>query len=368
MQNIRRYLLGLLCIILAVNNSGAQAPATIKIDSVPNLKKFRFLGFPVISYSPETRIGYGAAGIAIFRLGKDVMYTSPSQVSIGIGFTQNKQQLYYAPFQLYTNRNKYNIYGEIGYYNYTYYYYGIGEHQIPRELYAASYPRIRLSVLRKWTPSYYAGLRYNYENYVMKETAAGGELAKGTIPGSRGSASSGLGIVQILEKRDTILYPTKGYWMELALLFNATRLGSSNSYQVYSYDVTTYKRIYKNVIWANELYTKYINGAAPFEQYAFLGGNKKLRGFYEGKYRDKHTLILQTEFRSMLYKNFGAAVFGGAGFLGGDNEYVRFSQPKWSYGLGLRYRANKNDKLNLRLDYAWGNGKGNFYATFGEAF
>lgn len=366
MQNIRHYLLGLLCIILA-NSSKAQT-ATIKIDSVPNLKKFRFLGFPVVSYSPETRIGYGAAGIAIFRLGKEVMHTSPSQVSIGIGLTQNKQQLYYSNFQLYTNRNLYNIYGEAGYYKYTYYYYGIGEHQLPRELYGADYPRIRVSVLRKWTPHYFAGLRYNYENYVMTDTVAGGELAKGKVPGSRGSASSGVGIVQILDKRDTVLYPTKGYWMELALLFNATRLGSSHSYQVYSYDAAVYKRIYKNVIWANEFYTKYIRGAAPFDQYAFLGGNKKLRGFYEGKYRDKHTLIFQTELRSILYKNFGGAVFGGAGFLGGDNEYVRFNFPKWSYGLGLRYRVNKNDKLNLRLDYAWGNGKGNFYATFGEAF
>ena len=217
MQNIRNCLLSSLCTILAVSGTIAQSPPVVKIDSVRNLKKFRFLGFPVVSYSPETRIGYGAAGIAVFRLGNDVMHTSPSQVCVGIGLTQNKQQLYYANFQLYTNKNLYNIYGEAGYYKYTYYYYGIGEHQIPRELYAADYPRVRVSVLRKWAPHYYAGLRYNYENFVMKDTAAGGELAMGKVPGSRGSASSGVGIVQILDKRDTVLYPTKGYWMELAL-------------------------------------------------------------------------------------------------------------------------------------------------------
>ncbi len=359
--------MGLLCIIFAANTGNAQT-TIIKPDSVHSLKKFRFLAFPAISYSPETRIAYGFAAISLFRLGSDVMHTSPSQVSMGFGYTQNKQQLYYIPFQLYSNKNLFNIYGEAGYYKYTYYYYGMGEHQVPRELYGADYPRIKLSVLYKWAPHYYAGLRYQYEHYDITQTAAGGELAQGKIPGSKGSVTSGGGIVQIFDKRDTVLYPTKGYWMELAVLTNPTALGSSHNYQQYSYDVTWYKRVYKNVIWANELYTKYTNGNVPFEQYAFLGGNKKLRGFYEGRLRDKHSLIVQTEFRSHLYKRFGAAVFGGTGFLGGDGQYVRFNLPKWAYGAGLRYMVTKNDHLNLRLDYAIGGGQGNFYATFGEAF
>lgn len=370
MQNIQRLLFISLCLFAAACCGYAQSnPQTIKVDTVRNLRKVRILGFPVVSYTPETRVGYGAAGIAIFRLGNDPLHTSPSQVSIGLGYTQNKQQLYYVPFQLYTNRNKFNIYGEAGYYKYPYYYYGIGRHTIPKELYSADYPRLRVSVLYKWAPHYYAGLRYNYENYRMDSVLPGGELAKGTIPGSMGSVSSGFGIVQILDKRDSTLYPTKGYWMELALLFNTTAMGSTDSYQQYSYDVTYYKRVYKNVIWASELFTKYMHGTVPFDQLAFLGGNRKLRGFYEGKYRDKHSLIIQTEFRSELYKGFGAAVFGGVGFLGSDNnKYVRFNLPFWAYGAGLRYKVNKNDHLNLRLDYALANGKGNFYATFGEAF
>jgi hypothetical protein len=206
----------------------------------------------------------------------------------------------------------------------------------------------------------------------MAGTTPGGLLAKGTIPGSNGSVSSGAGIVQILDRRDTLLYPTKGYWMELVALFNSTQLGSTQNYQQYSYDVTYYIRVYKNVVWANELYTKYLNGAAPFDQYALLGGNKKLRGFYEGRYRDKHSLIVQTEFRSQIYKRLGAVVFGGVGFIGGDSEYVRFNLPKFAYGGGLRYVINKKDHLNLRLDYALSSGapltKGYFYATFGEAF
>ncbi len=350
--------------LLSVFYTGAQS----ENDTLRNLEKIHVLGFPVISYSPETRTGYGVAGVATFRFGNDPLHTKPSQMSLGIGYTQNHQQLYYLPFQLYTNRNRYNIYGEAGYYKYNYVYFGIGTNEVPKETYDAEYPRIKLSVLHKWAPDYYAGLRYQYENYRITQTAPGGELSQGIVPGSKGSVSTGLGIAQVLDKRDSALYPTKGYWMELALLFNTTSLGSTNNFQQYSYDVSIYKSFAKKYVWANELYTKIVSGNAPFNQYAIIGGNKKMRGFYEGRYRDKHSLILQTEVRGDLYKRFGASAFCSVGFLGGDNEYVRFNDSKWAYGVGFRYIVTRADHLNLRIDYAIANGKGSFYATFGEAF
>ncbi len=124
--------------------------AQTEADTIHALKKIKALGFPVISYTPETRTGYGIAGVATFRLGENPTATKPSQVSLGLGYTQNKQQLYYIPFTLYTNRNQYYIYGEAGYYKYNYYFYGIGAQEVPRELYSVDYPRMRLTVLRQW--------------------------------------------------------------------------------------------------------------------------------------------------------------------------------------------------------------------------
>ncbi len=358
-------------VLCLLNNSFAQT-IPLTADTTRALKKLHIFALPAVSYSPETRFVFGVGGFAVFRLGKDVKYTSPSQITAAAAYTQNKQQIYTSTFQLYTNKNIYNIYGEAGYYKYNYDYYGIGTQQVPKEQYSADYPRIKVTLLRKWAANYYAGVRYQYENYEIVGTQPGGQLAQGIIPGSKGSITSGAGIVQIFDKRDTVLYPTKGFWMELALIYNTTWLGSTHFYGQYSYDVTYYKKVYKNVVWASELYTKYVDGNAPFEQYALLGGNKKLRGYYEGRYRDKHLLLLQTEFRSQVYKGLGLAVFGGTGFLGGDGQYVRFNLPKVAYGGGLRYILTKNDHLNLRLDYALSSGTsltgGYVYATFGEAF
>lgn len=361
------YLLLSLGIVFFCFNS-LEAQNNYDSTFIKKQKAIHFLGFPVLSYTPETRTGYGVAGTATFRFGKNVLNTKPSQASIGIGYTQNHQQLYYLPFQVFTNKNLYNIYGEIGYYKYNYIYFGVGQNEVPKETYDAEYPRIKLSVLRSVTKNYYAGLRYQYENYRITQTAAGGELSEGIIPGSKGSVSTGLGVVQILDKRDSVLYPRNGYWIEFAAMFNGTAFGSSANFQQYSFDVTAYKNFAKKFVWANELYTKILSGNAPFNQYALIGGNKKMRGFYEGRYRDKHSLILQTELRGDLYKRFGAAVFCSAGFLGSNNQYVRFNDAKFAYGLGFRCNVSRADHLNLRIDYAIANGKGSFYATFGEAF
>ncbi|MBP6794199.1 MAG: hypothetical protein KA143_04050, partial [Saprospiraceae bacterium] len=84
-------------------------------------------------------------------------------------------------------------------------------------------------------------------------------------------------------------------------------------------------------------------------------------------YRDKNLLMLQSEWRQMVWKRLGIVFFGSVATLGNEHDFLRFSKPKWSYGTGLRI-ATKNH-LNIRIDYAYSKyNKGNFYATVGEAF
>ena len=92
-----------------------------------------------------------------------------------------------------------------------------------------------------------------------------------------------------------------------------------------------------------------------------------MRGVFEGYFRDKNALLLQTEVRQEIWKRLGAVAFGSLGFLGNESDILRFNKPKYTYGAGLRI-ATKNH-LNLRLDYALSPySSGNFYATIGEAF
>jgi len=99
----------------------------------------------------------------------------------------------------------------------------------------------------------------------------------------------------------------------------------------------------------------------------FWGGDKFVRGYNYGRYRDKNLSSIQTEFRLPLVWKFGIATFGGISNLFANN--FKINDSKYNCGLGLRFLVDKHDKTNLRLDYAVGNdGNSGFYISFGESF
>jgi hypothetical protein len=82
-------------------------------------------------------------------------------------------------------------------------------------------------------------------------------------------------------------------------------------------------------------------GDVPFNQLAYLGGQTKMRGVFEGYFRDKNLVLLQTEIRQEVWKVFGLVAFSSLGFLGNQSDLIRFNKPKYTYGGGLRI-ATKN--------------------------
>ncbi len=87
------------------------------------VKRFYAFPFPVIYYAPETRFVFGVAGSATFRFPKDSLNTKPSNVFVGAAYTQNKQVLLYTQFQTFYDNNNYYVYGEAGYYVYSYFFF-----------------------------------------------------------------------------------------------------------------------------------------------------------------------------------------------------------------------------------------------------
>ena len=62
-------------------------------------------------------------------------------------------------------------------------------------------------------------------------------------------------------------------------------------------------------------------------------------------------------------------VFGGAGNVADEIMNLSFSDLKYSYGAGLRFLFNKEQKVNLRVDFGFGNdGTKGIYFGIEEAF
>ena len=338
-------------------------------DSITKKKRYTISGFPVLFYTPETRLGYGAAGICTFNFRKDSLKATRSSFNLVFAYTQNKQVIFTLPYYLFLKNRAYQVYGEIGYNKYFYNFYGVGNEQPADfvELYGVEFPRLRVTALKKIAPHFYGGIRYAFDKYSLFNLDSAGQLVKKDIPGSKGGIVSGVGGVVVYDNRDNIFYPSKGIFGELVVYRDDKVTGSTFNYMRIAIDATKYFS-YKENILAINIYGIFSDSDLPFFQMGNLGGLKKMRGFYEGRYRDNNLMVFQAEYRRRLFWLLGFTLFADAGQVA--NRYDSFIDKNWryTYGAGLRLTLDKAQKINLRIDAAVGNGKILPYFTIGEAF
>ena len=282
------------------------------------------------------------------------------------------------PFQVFYKQAAYYLSGEAGYYRYNYFYFGLGQREVPRELYGVNFPRVRVNAFRQIFPAIkhgklYAGLRYQYEDFGVTTVEPGGALAGNGVPGGRGSRLWGGGLGLFYDSRNELFFPTSGLVADVAYLArnratNTGPAGETTAFDRYTVDVSSYHGLGKRMVLALNYFASFTAGTAPFNALSLLGGTRRLRGYYEGRFRDRNAALVQAELRFTVYKRLGAVAFGGVGVLGDDTVLLRLNQGKAAYGAGLRFTANRRDHINIRVDYALGQASSGLYVTLGEAF
>lgn len=350
-------------------NSVLKAQFREMSDSAALRKRHVFTAVPVIFYTPETRFGFGASAIYLFNFKSDTLFARKSTLSLGFAYTQNKQTIFNLPYNLFLKNRAYHFYGELSYMKFFYNFYGVGN-DVPEsfvELYGVEFPRLRVSALKKVGKHFYTGIRYAYDKFSLFDLDTTGLLIQKNIRGSEGAVISGLGWVALFDSRDDIFYPSRGWWWEFVFYRDTPKTGASYTYNRITFDISRYFSYRKNILALNA-YTLYSDADLPFYQMAMLGGAKRMRGYYEGRYRDNNALVFQAEYRRYVLWWLGFAVFGNAGQVA--HRYDGFDAAHWrfTYGAGLRLITNRTQKLNLRVDFAIGNGQLLPYFTIGEAF
>lgn len=79
--------------------------------------------------------------------------------------------------------------------------------------------------------------------------------------------------------------------------------------------------------------------------------------------------MTQIEYRQYFWWRFGFVVFVGVGDVASDITKFKLNDLKLSYGAGLRFLFNKEEKVNLRVDLGIGlDGNSGVYFGIEEAF
>lgn len=347
------------CSLLLLLGNRSQAQEITQDSSV------RFFGVPLVFFSSDTKWGGGAGGVLTFR-----GYRLRSSVTFSLTYTQRKQWLALFPFVWYGRRGNWRVYGEAGWVNYTYRYFGLGNNYSNNyvEYYKAEYPRLRITATRSINRRLSAGLRTYLEGYRIIEKEPGKELDQHKVIGAEGGFSSGLGLVALLDTRRNQFFPRNGWYVEATLSGEHPLTLSTFRYLRFLVDAAHYQSLGGNWVLATQLYTQFTTPRAPFFQLPSLGGNRRLRGYPDFKYRDRHIVLLQNELRFPLVWRFKGVAFAAAGAVfGTPHQRIRWRP---NGGIGLRVEFDRQQQQHLRLDYGWGEFPGNsgFYLTFGEAF
>jgi hypothetical protein len=179
----------------------------------------------------------------------------------------------------------------------------------------------------------------------------------------------GVGPVIRRDTRDDAIGPHRGSFTSLTGTVFSDKLHSGFVYQFWELDQRQYLPLVEHWgVFAWQVFGRYAPGHPPLDDLPALGGASRLRGYFEGRYRDTLYLMTQAEWRVPVWGRFGLAPFGGIGnvFPGPGSIFIEW--PKAAVGLGVRYRLIPDRDLNVRFDVAVGIGTWGFNLNVGEAF
>jgi outer membrane protein assembly factor BamA len=104
---------------------------------------------------------------------------------------------------------------------------------------------------------------------------------------------------------------------------------------------------------AGAMMTEARDGAnVPFIYQPALGGVSTVRGFNEGRFRDRNAMFARAEYQWEAWWALDAALFVDAGQVAADRSAFTLKEFAVAYGLG--FRLHSNSRFLARLDLAYG--------------
>lgn len=334
----------------------------------------KFIAAPVISYSPETNFAFGVGAKYLFKFNGSGEETRVSNMPITFQYTLNSQYFLFSGFEIFTNQEKWVIEGNILFQNYPRLYYGIGNNTPESAEEEYNYNQLLIEpIFLKQTPLRYlfvgAGIRYNLiYNAVVEEN---GLLDQDMPDGFDGSTSVGAEVATLYDNRDVILNASTGWYLEFTHGKYGKVLGGTNNFNLTRVDLRHFLKVSKKSddVLAFQFIGRTIRGDFPFSEFSLFGSSEIMRGYREGRFVDRDMMATQVEYRKTFKDSrIGAVAFIGTGDVYNNIDEFQFGTLKPNYGIGLRYKIDKSENLNLRLDWGFGRGSNEIYLGIAEAF
>lgn len=325
---------------------------------------FSLIGGPF--YNSNIKFGIGLVAAGLYRIDKTDLSIPPSNISIfGSGSTSG---FYVVGIRgnTYFNGGRYRVDYKTAFLSMPTDFWGIGyemgRHDDNKTSFVRKTASVKVDFMYRFAPHLYGGVNASIDYNKGKDfddlSYLNGQKTHYT--------NNGYGIFLMYDSRDYITAPHRGWYAKFENIFFPSFTGNNPGFNRMELTVDYYHRVWKGGIMAYDLHGIYNSGHAPWTMLAQLGGSSRMRGYYEGRYRDKGLAEVQAELRQNVYRRIGFAVWGGAGTVFNSFSNFDTSHILPTYGLGFRWEFK--NRVNVRLDYGFGKGESSFMFNINEAF
>jgi len=341
-------------------------------------RKSSFVALPVLTSAPEKGLEFGGAGLYSFYA--DTVRANQTRVSSIYSYasiTTQGQSHFSISSNYWSPKNIYYLTAAVSYINYPFDFYGIGNNTLKANSDRVDEKRFKLSLgaHQLVAKNLYIGAvagGFNYSYY--HDTPAGIFNTDALVQDRSGGAGVYAGPSFNYDSRDNNTYTTKGtiitayYNMMHGILSNNNYIGG-----FFNIEYSQFFALNKKLVLGLDVQEQSLTGGqSPFYLLPALGSDEMMRGYYNGRYRDRNFIAGQAELRYRINDRFGIVGFLGTGEVA--HNMFSISTLKPNYGGGLRYFFDTEKGLSIRADYGIGqkvpgeSRQSGFYIGLGQAF
>lgn len=338
-------------------------------DANKNKKHKRF-DFSIIGgphYASDTKFGLGMVAAGLYRSDPNDTLLPPSNVSLfgdvsTVGFYMlGVRGNHIAP------RGRYRIDYRLYFYSFPSDFWGIGYEMGDNDDNKSDMKRwqaqAEAAFLFRVADNFYVGPMASYD-YVIGKNIERPELLNGM---DHHTWNVGAGVSLVYDNRDNLTNPHRGIYLNLKQMFRPRFMGNDYAFSTTKFRFDCYQQLGEGTVLAEDFGANFNFGNPSWGMMANLGGTSSMRGYYEGRYRDKHSLEATVELRQHVWKRNGIVVWAGAGTVFPKFSELRSNRILPNVGVGYRWEFKKN--VNVRLDYGFGkSGQSGFLFNINEAF
>ncbi|MBD2795956.1 BamA/TamA family outer membrane protein [Xenorhabdus sp. 18] len=333
-------------------------------------KKIDWGVLPGPFYTPEMGVGIGVAVVGLYRPDSSDSVSQTSSLGLsGFGSSTGAFGLNFTNYNFFA-RDQWRLFVSGTLNNTPTYYWGKGYNVAKRdsnkEKYHSQEFDIHPRLLYRVADATYMGLGWNFSSLNASHPDVGAKRYFDQSVGGRSVISSGVSAYFSYDTRDFLPNARHGQTFEIVYTYFSPALGSDHRFYTTQFQFSAYHPLSEKTVLAFDNYARFSAGDVPWNQLSLLGNGQRMRGYYEGRYRDNNIFTTQLELRHKLDWRHGVVAWIGAGTLGDSPSQL--GTKHWLPSVGVGYRFEFKPRMNVRLDFGVGKDSMGFYFQVGEAF